>query len=149
MKFQDVPNAYFNQVPRIYHLPEGYGAALTRALAEKCSELGVILMKETPAKKIIVRKGKGVSGVVAGTERRGEGDLDKECVIATGGYSGNRELLKRYCPNYTEDAHVHGVPLMGDGILWQERQGQHQKVSAICSPWVLSIRDLCRSELFL
>ena len=65
VKFQDVPNAYFNQVPRIYHLPEGYGAALTRAFAEKCKELGVTLMKETPAKKILVRKGKGVSGVLA------------------------------------------------------------------------------------
>ena len=38
VKFQDVPNAYFNQVPRIYHLPEGYGAALTRILAEKCAQ---------------------------------------------------------------------------------------------------------------
>ncbi len=123
VKFQDVPNAYFNQVPRIYHLPEGYGAALTRALAEKCAQLGVILMKETPAKKIIVRKEKGVSGILVGTKDGEKMISTRSAVIATGGYSGNREMLKRYCPNYTEDAHVHGVPLMGDGIIMAGKAG--------------------------
>ena len=53
VKFLDVPNAFFNQVPRIYHLPDGYGAALTRSLAEKCREHGVTLLSETPAKQIL------------------------------------------------------------------------------------------------
>jgi fumarate reductase flavoprotein subunit len=123
VKFQDVPNAYFNQVPRIYHLPEGYGAALTRSLAEKCTQLGVMLMKETPAKKVIVGKGKGVSGILAGTKDGEKMISTKSVVIATGGYSGNREMLKRYCPDYTDDAHVHGIPLMGDGIIMAGEAG--------------------------
>jgi len=123
VKFQDVPNAYFNQIPRIYHLPEGYGAALTRTLADKCKKLGVTLLKETPARRILVRKGKGVSGVIGQTTNKELMITTKSVIIATGGYSGNKEWLRRYCPNYTEDAHVHGVPLMGDGIAMAREAG--------------------------
>jgi fumarate reductase flavoprotein subunit len=123
VKFQDVPNAYFNQIPRIYHLPEGYGAALIRTLTDRAKQLGVTLMNEVPAKKILVRNGKGVSGVVARTGNKELMISAKSVVIATGGYSGNKEWLKKYCPNYTEDAHVHGVPLMGDGILMAREAG--------------------------
>jgi fumarate reductase flavoprotein subunit len=123
VKFQDVPNAYFNQVPRIYHLPEGYGAALTRALAERCRELGVTLMKETPAKKILVKKGKVVAGVLATAENKELRISAKSVIVATGGYSGNKELLKKYCPQYTEDAHVHGIPHMGDGLIMASEAG--------------------------
>jgi fumarate reductase flavoprotein subunit len=123
VKFQDVPNAYFNQVPRIYHLPEGYGAALTRALVERCKELGVTLMKETPARKILVGKGKGVTGILATAGNKELKISVKSVIVATGGYSGNKELLKKYCPQYTEDAHVHGIPLMGDGIIMAAEAG--------------------------
>jgi fumarate reductase flavoprotein subunit len=137
VKFQDVPNAYFNQVPRIYHLPEGYGAALTRVLGDRAKQMGVTFMKETPARKILVRKGKGVSGVVARTGNKDLTITAKSVVIATGGYSGNKEWLKKYCPGYTENAHVHGVPLMGTGLLWQGKLGQLRKASVICSVWPL------------
>ena len=123
VRFQDVPNAYFNQVPRIYHLPEGYGAALIKVLVKKCEELGVTLLKETPARKILVRKGKGVTGILGGSRDRKVMISAKSAIIATGGYSGNKELLKRYCPNYTEDAHVHGIPHMGDGIVMAREAG--------------------------
>ena len=123
VKFLDVPNAFFNQVPRIYHLPDGYGAALTRVLAERCREQGVTLLSETPAKEILVRKGKGVSGVVARAGNREITISAKSVIVATGGYSGNKQLLKKYCPQYTEDTHVHGVPLMGDGILMARKAG--------------------------
>ncbi|HVN97979.1 MAG TPA: FAD-dependent oxidoreductase [Syntrophorhabdaceae bacterium] len=121
--FEDVPNGYFNQVPRVYHLPKGYGAALIRTLIDKCDELGVTLMKETPAKKIVLNKGEGVSGVVVETKGREITIPVKSVIIATGGYSGNKEMLKRYCPNYTEDAHVHGIPLMGDGFVIARQAG--------------------------
>ncbi|MBP1750371.1 MAG: Succinate dehydrogenase/fumarate reductase, flavoprotein subunit [Deltaproteobacteria bacterium] len=123
VRFQDVPNAYFNQVPRIYHLPEGYGAALIKVLVKKCEELGVTLLKETPARKILVRKGKGVTSILGGSRDKKVMISAKSAIIATGGYSGNKELLKRYCPNYTEDAHVHGIPHMGDGIVMAREAG--------------------------
>lgn len=123
VKFLDVPNAFFNQVPRIYHLPDGYGAALIRTLVERCRERGVALLNETSAKQILIQKEKGVSGVIA---RGKNGQLTistKSVVIATGGYSGNKRLLKKYCPQYTEDAHVHGIAHRGDGILMARKAG--------------------------
>jgi fumarate reductase flavoprotein subunit len=123
VRFQDVPNAYYNQVPRIYHLPEGYGAALIRVLVEKCKELGVQLLKETPAKKIIMGKRGRVAGVLATSGDKELKISTKSVIIATGGYSGNKELLKKYCPNYTEDAHVHGIAHMGDGLAMAREAG--------------------------
>ncbi|HEX2964829.1 MAG TPA: FAD-dependent oxidoreductase [Syntrophorhabdaceae bacterium] len=123
VKFLDVPNAFFNQVPRIYHLPDGYGAALTRSLAEKCREHGVTLLSETPAKQILVTKGKGVSGVIARSANKEVAIRARSVIIATGGYSGNKQLLKKYCAQYSEDTHVHGIPMMGDGILMARKAG--------------------------
>ena len=40
----------------------------------------------------------------------------KGVVIATGGYSGNKKMLKKYCAEYTEDAFVNGIKQMGDGF---------------------------------
>lgn len=117
VKFQDVPHGYLNQVPRIYHLPEGYGASIVRALVKRCQQLGVTLIKETAAEKIIVEKEKGVTGLLA---RRGGRELrisTRSIVIATGGFAGNKELLRKYCPNYAENTYVHGIPHMGDGFI--------------------------------
>ena len=53
VRFQDVPNFYYNQVPRLYHVPEGYGAGLVRALLARCRELGVRILSQTAAIKIV------------------------------------------------------------------------------------------------
>ena len=37
-------------------------------------------------------------------------------VIATGGYSGNKELLKKHYPHYTENLRLYGKPCPGDGL---------------------------------
>ncbi len=117
VRFQDVPNFYYNQVPRVYHMPEGYGAGLVRILVARCMELGVQILRETAAKKIFKREEGGVRGVLA-VSRGKETRIDtKSVVIATGGYSGNKEMLEKYCPDYTEDAFVNGIQHMGDGIL--------------------------------
>ena len=65
VRFQDVPNFYYNQVPRLYHMPEGYGAGLVKILAARCRELGVRIFNKTSAKKILMRKEGGVGGVLA------------------------------------------------------------------------------------
>ena len=117
VRFQDVPNFYYNQVPRIYHMPEGYGAGLVKILAARCRELGVHIFNKTSAKKILMRKEGGVGGVLAVTGDKETRIIAKSVVIATGGYSGNKEMLKKYCPDYTEDARVNGIEHMGDGLL--------------------------------
>ena len=41
----------------------------------------------------------------------------KSVIIATGGYGGNKQLLKKYCPDYHENMYLEGLPTMGDGLL--------------------------------
>ena len=44
-------------------------------------------------------------------------------VVATGGYGGNKELLKKYCPSYSEDIRSMGLPHQGDGLRMAARIG--------------------------
>jgi fumarate reductase flavoprotein subunit len=116
ISFVDVPNYYHNQVPRIYHVPRGYGARLVKALAERAKELGVGVLRETAASRILTRDG-DVCGVIA-RSRDCEVEMEaKSVIIATGGYSGNRQLLKKHSPDYTDDIVVYGAPNMGDGFI--------------------------------
>jgi len=117
VKFEDVPHAYDNQVPRIYHIPEGYGAKLVKVLVKKCEELGVRMLYETAAKRILIDERGGVTGVLALSKDKEIRINAKSVIIATGGYSGNKELLKRYCPYSTEDVHLYGLPNTGDGLV--------------------------------
>jgi fumarate reductase flavoprotein subunit len=116
ISFVDVPNYYHNQVPRIYHVPKGYGAHLVKILVDKGKELGVKIYCGTAANQILIRDG-AVEGVLAKSKDREIRIGAKTVIIATGGYSGNNELLKKYCPHYTDDVRVYGVPNMGDGLI--------------------------------
>jgi fumarate reductase flavoprotein subunit len=62
------------------------------------------------------RKGKA-AGVLAASKEKEFRIIGKSVIIGTGGYSGNRELLKKYYADYTEDLCLHGSPNMGDGLL--------------------------------
>ena len=115
--------AFFpNQNPRVEHVPQGKGAQLTQVLAERCRELGVHLLLRTGVKKILLGRGSGVTGVLAATEE----DLEikaKAIIITTGGFAGNKKLLKEYCPQYFDGFGVRGLPLMGDGLLMAQEAG--------------------------
>jgi fumarate reductase flavoprotein subunit len=121
--FMDVPHYYYNQFPRTYHMPKGHGAGLTRALLAKCEMLGVKVLCETVATRILTDEAGAVSGVVAGG-RRGDLRIDtRSVIIATGGYSGNRDLLKTHYPRYTENLRLYGLPNMGDGLQLASQVG--------------------------
>jgi fumarate reductase flavoprotein subunit len=116
VNFKDVPHSYNNQFPRIYHIPEGHGARLVEVLFEKCKNLGVQVLCETSAKRILTGKRGEVTGVLA-IRKDKEIRIDaKSAIIATGGFSGNRELLKKYHPHYTDSLRLYGLPNMGDGL---------------------------------
>lgn len=116
VRFQDVPNFYYNQTPRLYHVPEGYGAGMVRTLIARCKESGVRILSQTSATKIVRGEEGNVRKVLAVSGDKKIEIETKGVVIATGGYSGNKEMLKKYCAEYTEDAFVNGIEHMGDGI---------------------------------
>jgi fumarate reductase flavoprotein subunit len=119
LQFEGIPN--YNNVGRlVFHVPAGRGAELVRLLVRKCKESGVRLLTRTATTRLVTGEGGKIAGIVATSN---DGTEDKELVvaagavvIATGGYAGNRELLKKYYEYYTDDLCLHGVPNMGDGL---------------------------------
>jgi fumarate reductase flavoprotein subunit len=102
----------------VFHLPKGRCRDATDVLAKNCKDLGVRMLRRTPAKKILTGKASNVTGVVA--EMKGQEFLIKtrSVFVGTGGYGGNKELLKKYCPDYRDNMRSSGaLPHQGDGLL--------------------------------
>jgi fumarate reductase flavoprotein subunit len=109
----NVPDA-----PRTYHVVKGAGEAVVKVLATKAKEMGVDIRLAMPVKKIL-REGGRISGVVAETEDGEETQVAaKAVVVASGGYTNNKEWVKRYTGF---DLEINLMPFgnvgkMGDGI---------------------------------
>jgi NADPH-dependent glutamate synthase beta subunit-like oxidoreductase len=104
-----------NQTPVVSHRPS-VRAAVTDALRRSCDNLGVTIFGRTEAKKIIMGENGRTAGVVA-SNRDGEfAVVANNVLIATGGYGGNKEWIRKYCSNYNESMFCIGLPNMGDGI---------------------------------
>jgi fumarate reductase flavoprotein subunit len=116
VRFEKLVPWYPNQTHLVYHCPRGKGKAIINALAKKCEELGIRSLYETSAKNILTNERGGVTGVVCIVKDREVRINTKGIIIATGGYGSNDELLKKYCPYYSEELRYDGIPLMGDGV---------------------------------
>lgn len=96
----------------------GQAAAMAKVLTRRGKELGVRFFLKTPARKIIKRKGR-ITGVLAENEAGEQIRIDaKAVIIATGGFAGNKEWVKKYAGyddgiNYVA---LQKVGVKGDGI---------------------------------
>jgi len=113
-----------NPGPQINRLGStNYAFVMTRL----CRNLGVDILCDTRATKLLTDK----SGVVNGALAEGkDNDLRISAgsvVIATGGFIGNAELMKEfYHPfddNFYDEIFLHGIPHTGDGILMAAEAG--------------------------
>jgi fumarate reductase flavoprotein subunit len=102
---------------RTAHHPEKGGAEVVKILQEQCEKLGVQIFTQTPAKQLVLDKNGKIAGVLAQSKGREYRINCKSIIISTGGYAGNKELLRKYYPGYNENMHNDGVPNMGDGLL--------------------------------
>lgn len=120
VKFVRILPLYPNQVPTTFHVASGpgtTGAAVIKALINNCKDLGVQILCQTEAKRILTSEEGKVTGVLAGTEDKELRIIAKSVIIATGGFAGNKELLKIYLPSYDEEEmHHSGIPHKGDGV---------------------------------
>jgi fumarate reductase flavoprotein subunit len=116
VRFSDVPHFLPNQVPRIFHLMEGRGSAAMRLFVKRCGDLGVRILLDTAARQIVTDDRGEVAGLIAATKDSELHIRAKAVIIATGGYGGNKELLKKYYPYYTDDLINAGLPHMGEGL---------------------------------
>ena len=108
------------------HLIEGRrgGADLIKKLAKNGEDLGVKILCQTGAKELITNKDGKVTGVIASRKDGGEIRIKAtNVIIATGGYGGNKRLLKKYNPYYTENVTLVGAPCMGDGLTMTTKIG--------------------------
>ena len=113
----DLIRLYPDQNPPVQHNPKGNGARLIQVLAQKCKDLGVSLFLQSSGKKIIRGEKGNVTGVLI-MKNGEETEITTSCVIiATGGFAGNYELLKKYCPSYYDGMPTSGLPLTGDGLF--------------------------------
>jgi fumarate reductase flavoprotein subunit len=109
---------YINQSPRVRHTIDGRGAELMRVLAKECQERGIKVLTHTPGRKIIRGKNGQITGILASGPDKEFNITTKSVIITTGGYAGNREMLKQYCSYYNPNVMLnHGVRHnTGDGI---------------------------------
>jgi fumarate reductase flavoprotein subunit len=117
IEFEYMPNYYPNQVPRAFQIMKGGGAAMIRTLTKECKDLGVQFLYQATAKKIVMNKKHQVTGVR--TVMKGKEVIlpGKSVIVATGGYAGSKELMKKYCPAFSEDLVQFGMPInTGDGL---------------------------------
>ncbi|MGI6192885.1 MAG: FAD-dependent oxidoreductase [Christensenellales bacterium] len=104
--------------------PEGSGYVLTSFLENKATEMGVTILKETPATELITKDG-AVVGVKA-KAKSGDVTLNaKAVVLACGGFAHSEELIKRFTPEVADYMaySYSGAGNYGDGIIMAEAVG--------------------------
>jgi fumarate reductase flavoprotein subunit len=117
VEFELVFPLYPNQNPLTWHLVGGGGASLVKALVNRCERLGVQLLRNTKGKRLIMDPSGKIKGTLIKLRNEEITIMARSIVIATGGYGGNKELLKKYFPYYTNDMCHLGVPACtGEGL---------------------------------
>jgi fumarate reductase flavoprotein subunit len=111
---------YPNQL-RVMHFATGAGAQVVKTLAKICETNGIKVLTGTGAKKIQRRANGDIIGVNALNDEGVEFQIKtKSIIIASGGFGGNKTLLKKHCPSYYDGMRLVGLPHTGDGILMAE-----------------------------
>lgn len=125
LKIEKVFPGYPNQAPLVWHVPEKWGIGLVKVLLKHCADRGVAVLCQTAAKKILTDKSGKAAGVLAvNTKENKEYKITaKSVIVATGGYGGNKEMLRKYYAGYNEEMLCRGVPNTGDGIMMAMEAG--------------------------
>ena len=124
LEFDCIPYFHYpGQQVATWHVPDGGGAELMKALSRNCEDLGVKMLRQTPAKQILTSEKGEITGVLG--ERKGETFTiaTKSIIIATGGFGGNKVMLKQYCPEYRDNMVCFGLLHKGDGLAMAVETG--------------------------
>jgi fumarate reductase flavoprotein subunit len=115
---------YPNQLRVGHHPSDGGGRQIIETLAAQCESMGVRVMLGTGATRIGRSDDGAVVEVLAvGSDQAEVRIRSSSVIVASGGFGGNPDLLKKYCPAYYEGMRLHGVPHKGDGLLMAEEAG--------------------------
>lgn len=108
---------------RTWHMYKGgHGTVLVQEFAEQIKEKGGEILTSTPATELIIEKGV-VKGVKAKTKNGDTLTIRADStIIATGGFSDNKEMVKKYLP-YAGYESAGSPGRTGDGVLMLESAG--------------------------
>jgi len=127
VEFARVIPHYPNQSPLVFHIvnpPARTGAMIMKNLLEECKEMGVEIFCQTKAEKLLTDEQGNLTGIHAIKNGKGINISAKSIIIATGGFAGNKELIKKYLPSFnTEEINQVGLPHRGDGLHMATRIG--------------------------
>jgi fumarate reductase flavoprotein subunit len=109
---------FTDEPPTSWHWGLRVGADIVKVLLKECDKLGVQFSFETNVKRILTDKSGKVVGI---SVNNGDKDVEiraKAVMITTGGYGGNREMLAKYVPSYSNPLPTSGIETShtGDGI---------------------------------
>jgi fumarate reductase flavoprotein subunit len=107
---------YPGQEPLVWHCFKGRGAAVIDTLNYCCQESGVKIIYEATARDLMTDTSGKITGILAETPAGNLHVNTGQVIIATGGFGGNREMLKQYAPLYHENMSCAGLPNEGEGI---------------------------------
>lgn len=103
---------------KTHHTYEGMGKQFVQTLADNAEKLGVQILTSTPGKELIMKDGK-IAGIKATAKDGSTLTINAPVVIlATGGYSTNPEMIKKYANVDPKQVVYAGLPgsTNGDGI---------------------------------
>ena len=93
------------------------GAFIIKAMIKECQDRGIKILSKTRATKLLIDEKRNIAGILADSNGKVLSFVTKSVILASGGFAGNKRLLKKYVPLFTEDIHIGGVPNKGDGML--------------------------------
>lgn len=106
------------------HNAVGGNNRIMKVIAEKCEALGVKILSGVSGRKILRDDGR-ISGVLA-EDKNGISCriASRAVIIATGGFPGNIDLMRKYCSDYHDGMQVGKWPNhTGDGLMMAEEIG--------------------------
>jgi fumarate reductase flavoprotein subunit len=85
---------------QVWHIYEGHGARVVKIMSDNFKKKGGSILTKTAVKKLLINNEGVVIGVAAESADNGTVTINaKAVIIATGGFAGNKEMLKKYVPD--------------------------------------------------
>jgi fumarate reductase flavoprotein subunit len=105
---------------REWHNPKKGGPEVIQAFLNTCQNLGVQILYKTRVNKILTDSSGIVNGVAAKAKGTNLTVKAKSVIIATGGFGGNKRMMRKYTPFLDIDIVMKRTPILGihngDGI---------------------------------
>jgi hypothetical protein len=120
--------AKFKELPDPSIGPGRGGTFTVEKMVEFCQKQGIQILTETPAKKLIANSSGKITAVLADSPG-GEVQVNcKACIIASGGFGRNYEMLRKHWPEEYNNKEIFFLcppGITGDGIIMAEAIGAY------------------------